>query len=143
MTRYTQEYIDKAFDEICDKIAQGYSLRSLLIAPDSKIKYTKFYELLDRDESKANKYARACNIRAEMKFESINQDYSEEPQRDPLTGKIDPAWVNLQRLKIDSKKWELSKLMPKKYGDKLDIDHTSGGDKIEPVRIVFGKNGGE
>lgn len=41
-------------------------------------------------------------------------------------------------------RWMASKRNPKKYGDKLDIDHTSGGEKLEPTKIVFGnsnKNG--
>jgi len=61
-------------------------------------------------------------LRVEVKFESIEEDYSEDPQRDSF-GKIDSAWVALQRLKIDAKKWELSKLMPKKYGDKIENTH--------------------
>lgn len=37
------------------------------------------------------------------------------------------------RLKVDTRKWYLSKIMPKLYGDKLDV--TSGGSKIEPPNI--------
>ena len=29
------------------------------------------------------------------------------------------------------------------WSDKQEIDHTSGGEKIEPTRIVFGKPGGD
>jgi hypothetical protein len=34
----------------------------------------------------------------------------------------------MQRLKIDTFKWQLGKMKPKVYGEKLDV--TSGGDKI-------------
>ena len=34
----------------------------------------------------------------------------------------------MQRLKIDAKKWKLSKLAPKKYGDKIDV--TTQGEKL-------------
>jgi hypothetical protein len=118
---------DKIFKEIITKIEEGASLRSILIDKDMPNRNT-FFEWLDKDEIKANQYARAMDIRTELKFESIEQDYSEEPQRDPESGRIDSGWVQLQRLKIDAKKWELSKLKPKKYGDKMDL--TSDGDKI-------------
>jgi len=118
---------EKIFNQIISKIENGYSLRSILIDKDMPNRNT-FFEWLDKDELKVNKYARAIDLRTELKFESIEQDYLEEPQRDPESGRIDSGWVQLQRLKIDAKKWELSKLKPKKYGDKLDV--TSDGDKI-------------
>ena len=39
------------------------------------------------------------------------------------------AAVAALRVQIDSLKWTLSKLDPKKYGDKLDV--TSAGDKLQ------------
>jgi len=42
------------------------------------------------------------------------------PEKDQY-GKVDPGWVAMQRLKIDSKKWEASKMLPKQYGDKLEL----------------------
>jgi hypothetical protein len=113
--------IEKTFSSILLCIEEGTSLRSILKRegmPDS----TTFYKWIDKDEEKAVHYARACESRSDLKFESIEQDYMEEPQRDPVSGKIDAGWVQLQRLKIDSKKWELGKLQPKKYGDKIQAE---------------------
>ncbi len=109
---------DKIFPIILDEIENGASLRSILIK-DGMPNRNTFFEWIDKDENKANQYARAIDLRTELKFESIEQDYLEEPQRDPETGRIDNGWVQLQRLKIDAKKWELSKLKPKKFGDKI------------------------
>lgn len=36
---------------------------------------------------------------------------------------------------ISARQWNASKLLPKKYGDKLDV--TSGGDKIQPAVIIL------
>jgi hypothetical protein len=119
--------IENIFKIIIDRIEQGESLRSVLRSEDMPSQNT-FFKWLNKSEEKVKQYARAMELRAEVRFESIEADYMEEPQRDPMTGKIDTGWVQLQRLKIDSKKWELSKLHPKKYGDKLDV--TSDGDKI-------------
>ena len=118
---------DKIFNQVISEIELGASLRSILIKKDMPNRNT-FFEWIDKDKIKANQYARAMDLRTELKFESIEQDYSEEPQRDPESGKIDTGWVQLQRLKIDAKKWELGKLKPKKYGDKIDV--TTDGEKI-------------
>ena len=124
---YTKEEKEELFKTIFTSIENGYSLRKALISV--KLSSKTFYEWIDDDEDKLKQYARACEERTLMKFESIEDDYMEKPERDPMTGKIDPGWVQMQRLKIDAKKWELSKLNPKKYGDKVDV--TSGGDKIQ------------
>jgi hypothetical protein len=113
--------IEKTFSSILFSIEEGASLRGILKRegmPDS----TTFYKWIDADEKKSIQYTRACETRADVKFESIEKDYLEEPQRDPVSGKIDTGWVQLQRLKIDSKKWELGKLQPKKYGDKIQTE---------------------
>lgn len=130
---YSKQEREDIFNTIFDLIESGKSLRFAL----SKIPLSSksFYEWIEEDADKVKQYARALDERTELKFESIEMDYMEEPQRDPETGKIDSAWVALQRLKIDSKKWELGKLKPKKYGDKL---HHSG-DKDNPIIIQSSK----
>lgn len=114
---------EKVFALILQEIEEGASLRSILRRDEMPSRKT-FFEWIDNDEKKVNQYARAIDLRAEMKFESIEADYMETPQRDSETGKIDTGWVQLQRLKIDAKKWELSKLKPKKYGDKIQTEHS-------------------
>ena len=114
----------KALEHIISEICLGKSLRSTIEADSKNLPAVKtFLDWISENEEMRNQYANAMNVRAELKFESIEQDYSEPPQRDAETGKIDPGWVSLQRLKIDAKKWELSKLMPKKYGDKQETTH--------------------
>lgn len=127
---YTQKELDDKFDEVIKRLSEGEKLSSVLLGKNSVMSTTLFYKILEEDANKAQLYARVKNDQIEKKFESIEQDYLEEPQRDPESGRIDPAWVQLQRLKIDSKKWELSKLLPKKYGDKIDIDAKIGGEII-------------
>lgn len=121
-------------------IEKGLSLRKILSAKGMPPRNT-FFEWIDSSPEFTNQYVRAINLRAEYKFDSIEQDYLEEPPIDPTTGRIDPAWVNLQRLKIDAKKWELSKMFPRKYSEKMDI--TSDGEKINSQPIVIKYNDGE
>jgi hypothetical protein len=132
--------IENTFKRILLSIEEGNSLRATL-KREGMPTSTTFYDWIDNDEQKSLHYARAIESRAELKFESIEQDYNEEPQRDPESGRIDSAWVQLQRLKIDAKKWELSKLNPKKFGDKIQQElsgevKTDTTYKIEIVKPI-------
>lgn len=42
--------------------------------------------------------------------------------------KVDQEAVQRSKLRVDTRKWLMSKMKPKKYGDKLDL--TSGGEKL-------------
>ena len=44
----------------------------------------------------------------------------------------DPALTNAYRLALDTRKWVLAKVLPKKYGDRLDVEH-SGAVTVVPV----------
>ena len=114
---YSEEQKEEILNNIFNMIESGKSLRFAL--SQIPLSSSTFFIWIEGDPEKSKHYAYVTDIRTELKFESIEQDYSEEPQRDAETGRIDSAWVQLQRLKIDAKKWELSKLNPKKYGDKI------------------------
>lgn len=119
---YSEEQKEEIFNNIFNSLENGNSLRRTLSVIDLPAK--TFYEWLDADEEKSKQYARSKELGIEARFESIEADYLEKPKV-TADGKIDGSWVALQRLKIDSKKWELSKLSPKKYGDKLEVDQNT------------------
>lgn len=130
--KYSTDQKEVILDSIFEDISKGISLRKA--CKNSGIPRMTFYNWIDDEQKEIDRYTRAKEQGIEARFESIEEDYNEEPQRDPETGKIDSAWVQLQRLKIDSKKWELSKLAPKKYGDKIDV--TSKGESIQAPSVV-------
>ena len=51
---------------------------------------------------------------------------------DETTLALDPVAVQRNKLRVDARKWVLSKLAPKKYGDKLELS----GDKNAPLALV-------
>ena len=134
---YSEEQKEEILNNIFNMIESGKSLRFAL--SQIPLSSSTFFIWIEEDPEKSKRYAYVTDIRTDLKFESIEQDYSEEPQRDAETGRIDSAWVQLQRLKIDAKKWELSKLNPKKYGDKIQQEH-SGEVKTTTTVIRWGNN---
>lgn len=119
---FTQELADS----ICSELANGLSLRKA--CEKHEISHCTWLDWVRADEKLANQYARAKEVGQEARFETLRDKASAEPERDQ-NGRIDPGWVAWKRLEIDTEKWTLAKQEPKKYGDKLDLNH-SGGIKI-------------
>lgn len=117
------EYTDDIFNSICDKLADGMSLKRICEAEDMPSKVT-FYNWINKSEDLLNKYARAKDDGADALADDI-QDIADGV----LSGKYDP---NAGRVAGDLKKWSASKLKPKKYGDKLDMT-TNGKDLPTPI----------
>ena len=122
------------FEQVCTQIETGISLRKIFSSDDSPMSNTLFYRLIKENKELNERYARAKEIYADSIFDEIIEisDHSSEDHT-PFTG---GNVIQRDRLKVDARKWILSKLEPKKYGDKIDIDHTSQGDKITGFRIV-------
>jgi hypothetical protein len=132
---YSDKERDIIFDSIVSEIEEkGSALRNILSKPDMPSSRT-FYKWLDEDIDKVKQYARATEIRAEKLFDEII-DIADEKSNDTYTDETGKEYtnhevINRSRLKIDARKWVLSKLNPKKYGDK--IDHTTDGEKITNI----------
>jgi hypothetical protein len=116
---------DELFNDIIIDISEkGMSCISAL---KGRMSSQTFYILL-QDEEKSKQYARATEMRADRMAEEILElaDNFEHDIMKTSDGRevTDHAVVNRDRLRVDSRKWLLSKLHPKKYGDKVDV--TSG-----------------
>lgn len=125
------KYSDKLADRICQKIAEGYSVRSICKEKDMVSMQTLFRWLRENDKFR-EQYARACEERSYMHAEDIieiadnaTNDYMEKLEGDGYI--FNSENVQRSRLRIDTRKWLMSKLNPKVYGDKLDMT-TNGND---------------
>jgi hypothetical protein len=57
------------------------------------------------------------------------------------SGATDSGAVQKQRLQVDTRKWLLSKLAPKKWGDKLELSSDPENPLFEKLERVVVKNG--
>lgn len=114
------------FPLILSEIEEGASLRSILVREDMPSRYA-FFEWLKYDKEKANQYARACDLRADIIFEEI-LNIADDASNDTIIterGEIpNSEWIARSRLRVDSRKWVLSKMNPKKYGDRIQNEHS-------------------
>ena len=116
---YSEEQKTKIFDNICEIIVNGKSLRTALKSSKVKIDVSTFFVWLREDEIKSKQYAQATIERAELMFEDMLDIADKEPATMATkTGVcIDSASVQDKRVRIDTRKFALSKMMPKKYGN--------------------------
>lgn len=135
---YTTEEIDNTFNSICNRLEDGESLRSILKEKDMPSSQT-FYGWLEDSKEKSKQYARAKELYAESVFEDIVliSDGTGDDVLIDEDGKenINHSIIQRDRLRIDARKWHLSKLNPKKYGDKLETENNHTGE-IKIIREV-------
>lgn len=133
---YSEQRKKEIVDFVCNEIAEGKSLRSVLSNNDNMPGRNTFLSWIDNDQEKLNQYARAMETRAENIFEDILKIAdSQEGDMIEVDGIkiVNHDVIQRARLRVDSRKWMLGKMMPKKYGDKLDL--TSSGETISQPQI--------
>jgi len=111
------------FEYICLEIERGAALRN---AVKGLMNLKKFYSIIDGNEDKRERYARACEARAESIFEDIleiaDESNADVGFNEKMQMVINGEAIQRSKLKIDARKWILSKLNPKKYGERLGMD---------------------
>jgi hypothetical protein len=128
--------------ELCKQLALGRSLRSVCKDKGMPDMSTVF-DWMRVHESFANQYARAKEESADALFEEtidIADDSLVIAQAASDNPKLAGSLVQAQRLRVDTRKWMMSKMKPKKYGEKLDL--TSDG-KALPTPIYSGNSKSE
>lgn len=125
-SEFTQEVADK----ICEGLMDGRSLRNVCLEDDMPSKTTVF-RWLQVNEKFSDQYARARAVQAEIYADEIN-DIADDGSNDYMTitvnghekEVVNQENIQRSRLRVDSRKWIASKLLPKVYGDKQQVEHT-------------------
>ena len=106
-------------DEICSRISKGETLRTIIASSDHLPGRTTIYSWIEANEAFRNQYSRARAEQADYYAELIvDESYSSHD-------------AGIGRLRVDALKWAASKMAPKKYGDKIEID------TAQPLTLAF------
>jgi hypothetical protein len=132
---------------ICTRIAEGESLREIVKDAGMPDRST-VYDWLIRHPIFADQYTRAREEQADTLADEIIAIADEQPEViavvDKNTGaliehKLDNAFLQWQKNRIDARKWTAMKLKPKKYGEKLGIGGVEGAPPITTQDITSTK----
>ena len=124
-------YTDKLASKICRRLAEGESLRAICADKAMPAISTVMGWLFDGNHDEfLEQYARAREAQAEVRADEI-VDIADDDTNDftaDKDGKLvaDHEHIQRSRLRVDARKWIAAKLLPKRYGDKLDLGGTVG-----------------
>lgn len=131
-------------DAICERLSDGESLRTICMDEEFPNRSTVF-RWLGVNEGFRDQYAHARNLQAEKLADEMfdiaddgTNDWMERSnsEGEPLPPTLNSEAVQRSKLRVDTRKWYLSKVLPKKYGDKLDLNH--GGQEGAPaIKVSF------
>ena len=97
-------------------------------------------EWVATDPQLAVKYTRARETLVERMAQEL-ADIADEPPPLGPDGKVDNGWVQKHRLQVDTRKWLLSKLAPRKYGERLEVAGDASAPLQAAVTVSFVKPG--
>jgi len=131
--RESKFYKPEIIEEILGRLASGESLRAIC-SEDGKPSASVFRGwVVDDLDGLAERYARARDIGVDAMADDMleiaddgTNDWMERNDPDNPGYIINWEHVQRSRLRVESRKWYLAKLAPKKYGDKLEV-----GGKVE------------
>lgn len=118
---------------ICDRISRGESLKSICNSPGIPDQVV-VYGWLGRQPEFAQMYARAREDQADTLADEIAALADEEPRMvvdDKGVARIDSAWVQWQKNRVEARKWVAAKLKPKKWGERIQV----AGDADSPIKV--------
>ena len=138
-------YTPELADQICNRLAEGESLRTVCNNNDMPCKTTVFMWFRTNEEF-LNQYARAKEESADALVEDIldiaddgSNDWMErkDAEGEIIGWQLNGEHIQRSKLRVDTRKWAASKLKPKKYGDKIENIHTGpDGGPIETKTLL-------
>lgn len=125
------DYTPEIASLICERLALGESLREICDSGGMPNKTTVLRWLQRHDEFRTQ-YAHARELQAEHWADEIveiadngSNDWMERQGRDGSSVEVvNSDHINRSRLRVDTRKWLMARMAPKKYGDRVINEHT-------------------
>jgi hypothetical protein len=108
-------YSEKIASEICQRLVDGESLQKICEAPQMPNPATVF-KWLEQKPAFLRNYTLAREMWADLQFSRM-WEIADNQSGD----------VNRDRLRIDTLKWSLARIAPKKYSERFEITGAGGG----------------
>ncbi|PDT58878.1 hypothetical protein CO678_27085 [Bradyrhizobium diazoefficiens] len=116
------EFTEEIFTDICERMANGQGLRKICSDRDMPSRST-FLRWVETDTGRQAKYQKAREALMDWYSEEILaiawDDSKDTIKREGKADLCNHEWIARSRLKVDTLKFLMAKLHPKRYGDKL------------------------
>lgn len=131
-------YTDEVAKEICARLSSGQSLRE--VCRDESMPHEATVRTWVREDYNGfyTQYTQARELGYHAMADEL-LEIADDGQNDWMERNADDgsAWeangehLQRSRLRVDTRKWMLSKVLPKIYGDKVGIEHSISNDMAE------------
>lgn len=115
---------------ICERLAAGESLNGICQGVDMPTEAT-VREWASKGEGYGEEFAAFATSYARAR-EAGYRLMAEEIVAIADSASIDTGAVARDRLRVDARKWVLAKMLPKEFGDKLELS----GDPAKPIKLI-------
>lgn len=121
-------YTPEIAETILERLADGERLRGICADVGMPSRGAVQHWVINDHEGFASRYARACEIGLALMAEDT-LDIADDGRNDMFVApdgseRTNQDVVTRSRLRVDTRKWLLSKMLPKTFGDKLDLNHS-------------------
>ena len=134
-----RQYDRKAITElVCSELALGKSLRSILDADDKLPSASTFLDWIGADSFLAEQYAHARQLAYELLADEIvaiaDENYTTDEHG--VKERLSSEAIQRNRLRVDTRKWMLAKMLPKVYGDHTKVTNEHTGKDGGPIQLA-------
>ena len=142
------KYSQKVADAICQRLATGETLRSICRDPAMPQAPTVRHWAMEDREGFFAQYARARDLGLDAMADELfdiaddgTNDWMERHGQGNVGYVLNGENVGRSRLRVDTRKWYLSKLAPKRYGEKIQVEERTELSEAtdEELRAAIGK----
>ncbi len=158
--RKPSKFNDTVTDELCTRLCEGESLKSICMDEHMPTQGTVM-RWIGESESFAQRYARARSMQAELMANEIieiaddgTNDWMEKhnDKGEAVGWRVNGEAVQRSKLRLEARKWAAAKLLPKKYGERVEVEHsgevasvgeTDTRQLARAVLQVFSENGND
>ena len=129
---YTEDERDIIYNEIIEQLTDNTNIGivNILRSNSQYPNITTFYNWIDSTPERAKMYARTQEVKAHILFNDLLETAKGDPNNDNV------CKVQRDRLITDTIKFYVAKVLPRIYGDKIDV--TSNGESINVVSLGVG-----
>lgn len=139
-------YTEETASIICQRLVEGESLKAIC-REDGMPSASTVFVWLDAHEEFRTKYARARELQAELQVDEMTEiadngsnDWMERKnaEGENIGWKENGEALTRSKLRLEQRRWNAEKLLPKKYGTKMAI---GGADDLPPIKETLDVSG--